>query len=157
MQPDIRSAGLLTHDILESSPAWAIVHEKQTFIVHPDDVRGDVVKSDGESRDVIAIQCIGREVSLPFNQCKCYPCEPLPPFKPVPWPMLPGEEEIKEWRGMAPGDDCLPTELDGMWDLENDAGYTVAPLGVPINGRDGMHPAPRIGDTGPVWVWEVDR
>ena len=156
MTPDSRPIGVLTPESLATASHWCI-HRKGIADIRPASTL--VLRVSDFDDDLPLLTCEGECYWNDDSGWMCYPCtlQPNGLVVPEPWPVLDGEEEIEEWRGMAPSEDCLATEMDGMWDLENDAGYTVAPKGEPITGREGMRPGPRKGKTCPVWVWEADK
>lgn len=77
---------------------------------------------------------------------------------PVSWPVLPGEEQIEEWRGFA-------GEPSRLWHAGRQHDQVIAweaPGYQNISARSGLHPSPRSqinadGIVTPVWVWEADR
>lgn len=154
---DIRSIEVLTREILDSAPAWAIVYNKNAFVAHPDNIRGHSVRIDGVDCAMVAIECFGSEISVPFNASGCYPCKPYAPFEPIPWPVEDGEEEIEEWRGA----DAMVCQFGLMWcPMWN--GSESNSLAIRVDARPGLHPAvrrriERDGAETPVWVWEKDR
>lgn len=72
---------------------------------------------------------------------------------PVSWPVLPGEVELEEWRGLEP-DEFNPVYYCSDWSMQNRKGQFHSTNYV---GRKGMRPSPRIKDSVTVWVWEADR
>ena len=88
------------------------------------------------------------------SRCECYPCEPLPPFAPLPWPLLSGEVEIPQWRGKTTGLD------EDIVDIINDCYWWTDSKGQnhSVLFRVDERPSPRLNTDGLfVWVWEADR
>lgn len=153
MKPDIRPIEILTRVILDTSPAWMILdgvgrgyHLRTALIrIHPNDITFRLNSSDGTWFD---------------KSDTCYPCKPYAPFEPLPWPVVEGEEQIKEWRGLSCKFDAQVTSNWGhsYWALftrMNDETAYETEL------RPGFHPAPRRqinpdGTETSVWVWEKD-
>lgn len=166
--PDIRPITVLTRAILDSAPAWMIIAGN----AFPD------MKPVHRVEHLLSeqIQCrhdsMGTSLWVASNSgwhiapATCYPCKPLPPFEFLPWPTLPGEVEIDDWRGLSEGTPTMTTLYRNgkdrdVWSLQDDSGGRYISLHH-IDTIDGMHPSPRHrinpdGSVTPVWVWEKDR
>lgn len=161
---DIRPITILTRAILDSAPAWMIIAGNAFPGMKPVH-RVEHLLSE-------QIQCrhdsMGTSLWVASNSgwhiapATCYPCKPLPPFESLPWPILPGEEEIEEWREIPTDDVKLIQWPSGInrpacWVIHTGTGGRWQ-----IDARPDMHPSPRRrinpdGSVTPVWVWEKDR
>ena len=149
MKLDIRPIEILTRAILDTSPAWVLLTAGNGYIYPSAGLRLDgalLMAPDG--------LCF-------FDHQRCYPCKADAPFEPIPWVVVEGEEQIKEWRGLSCKFDAQVTSNWGhsYWALftrMNDETAYETEL------RPGFHPSPRRqinpdGTETPVWVWEADR
>lgn len=149
MTPDSRPIGVLTPAILATASHWCIRWGDNALTV--------------PAREVTIFSTVIDAYGLTFgsgseSKTTCYPCtlQPNGLIVPEPWPVLDGEEEIQEWRGMSCKFDAQVTSNWGhtYWALFTHMNEETA---YETELRPSMRPAPRKGKSGPVWVWEKDR
>lgn len=155
MMLDIRPVTILTRAILDTSSHWCFIGLSSSS--------GEVLRAERlwilNGVVTKGAPMRGAVNAMP-ESATCYPCKADAPFEPLPWPLLPGEVEIEEWRGMSCKFDAQVT---------SDWGHTYWALFTRMNDetayetelRPGLHPAPRRqinpdGTETPVWVWEAD-
>lgn len=125
MKPDIRPVKVLTRAILDTSSHWCFIGLSS--------ISGEVLQADRlwVLNGVVTKGAPMRgAVNAMPESATCYPCKHYAPFEPIPWALLPGEEEIDAWT-------ALTTRL----------GFRATPRRQ-IN-LDGTET--------PVWVWEADQ
>lgn len=148
--PDRRLIATLTPEILSSSSHWCICWSDKALTV--------------PSREITVFSTSIDAYGLSFgtgseSKTTCYPCTLQPNGLVVPesWPVMDGEEEIEEWRGITiPLDQLQPVYWRYQWHLRDYRGEIVTRRVGVLAGPD-RHPAPRKGEDGPVWVWEKDK
>lgn len=150
--PDSRPIGVLTPTILATASHWCI-HRKGIADIRPASTL--VLRVSDFDDDLPLLTCEGECYWNDDSGWMCYPCtlQPNGLVVPEPWPVLDGEEEIEEWRGMPCRFYAEVTSSWGhtYWALFNQKqGQTAYETDL----RPGYHPAPRKGGK---WVWEADR
>lgn len=156
MMLDIRPVSILTRAILDTSPAWTITCNGFAATARPVAIRFESVETEYAAFRVVVIAGPHNEVRMPLEETTCYPCKPDAPFEPIPWPVMPGEVEIEEWRTLGPYEPELTAagiNRPAKWVLDT----VFAEYRLDI--RPGYHPSPRRfidtdGSCVPVWVWE---
>lgn len=153
MMLDIRPVTILTRAILDTSSHWCFIGLSSSS--------GEVLRAERlwilNGVVTKGAPMRGAVNAMP-ESATCYPCKAAAPFEPIPWPLMPGEVEIEEWRALGPYEPELTAagiNRPSKWVL--DTVFAEYRLDV----RPGFHPSPRRqinpdGTETPVWVWEKD-
>lgn len=164
--PDTRPIGVLTAEILATASHWAFRGTNGMLIAANSDIKLHMQTDDSGNPNQWVVVWASSALR---PSTTCYPCtlQPNGLVVPEPWPVLDGEEEIEEWsvfaatwQGQAQIAHSLQSTSEGFilgWTMQVIDEYNDVIAESPHVARPNMHPAPRKGKLGPVWVWEADK